>query len=207
MRLVLGNRNYSSWSMRAGIVAGVFGIPVETEMLWLDEPGSDEAKRRLSPAGRVPILVAGDLTVWDSLAICEYWAELYPERGLWPHDAADRARARSLAAEMHSGFQALRSEMPMNLRATKATPPIGGSLAKDLERVFEIFAGARGTYLHGEFSIADAFYAPVATRLRTYRVDVPEAAHGYMQALLAHPSVVAWTEAACAETQRLAKYE
>jgi glutathione S-transferase len=207
MRLLLGNKNYSSWSMRAGVVAAAFDLPVATEMLWLDEPGAAATKRACSPAGRVPILVDGDLTIWDSLAICEYWAERFSDRGLWPGDRADRARARALAAEMHSGFLALRHDMPMNLRSIKPTPDITPSLDADLARLFEIFAGARGPFQLGEFSITDACFAPVATRLRTYQIEVPTDAAAYAQRLLAHPAVVDWVADGAAETRRLPMYD
>ncbi len=207
MRLILGNKNYSSWSMRAGVTALAFDIPVEVETIWLDEPDAAAQKRNASPAGRVPILHDGELTIWDSLAICEYWAEQHPDRGMWPRDPEDRARARSLTAEMHSGFTALRTVMPMNLRDTKPTPAIDEALASDLERIFEIFASARDPFLLGEFCIADAFFAPVAMRLRTYQIDVPTDAAEYAQRLLTHAIVLAWDEAAAAEEHRIPIYD
>ncbi len=127
MELLLGNKNYSSWSMRAGVVADAFDIPVETSMIWLDDPDAAQTKRMHSAAGRVPILKDGDLTIWDSLAICEYFAEKYPKRHLWPQDPGDRARARSLCAEMHAGFPAIREQLPMDLRAHKESRPTGST--------------------------------------------------------------------------------
>lgn len=207
MRLILGNKNYSSWSMRAGVAALAFDIHVDVETIWLEEPDALELKKSVSPVGRVPVLIDEDLTIWDSLAICEYWAECFPERGMWPSNAQDRARARSLTAEMHSGFAALRAVMPMNIRATKPTPEIDSELANDLGRVFEIFAEARGPFMFGEFSITDAFFAPVASRLRTYQIDVPTDAADYAQRLLTHPIVLAWVEAGSSEEHSFPLYD
>jgi len=207
MELLLGNKNYSSWSMRAGLVAAAFDLPVTTSMVWLEQPGAAAQKVRWSPAGRVPILRDGSVTVWDSLAICEYLAERFPQRGLWPADRGDRARARSLCAEMHSGFQAMRQNLPMNIRARKPARQWPADVAKEIARLSEIFAGARQPYLFGSFSIADAFFAPVACRFLTYGVDAPGPAGRYCTELLQHPAVRGWIAAATAEAHAIAKYD
>lgn len=207
MELLLGNKNYSSWSMRAGVVAHAFDLPVETSMIWLDEDDAANQKRESSPAGRVPILKDEDLTVWDSLAICEYWAEKFPQRNLWPVDAVDRARARSLCAEMHSGFPALREQLPMNLRAQKEPRQWPEAVVADIERIAEIFGETRRPYLFGEFSVADAFFAPVVCRFETHQVDVPDDAGHYCATLINHPSVRHWIEQASSETRHMSWYD
>jgi glutathione S-transferase len=144
--------------MRAGVVDHAFDLPVETSMLRLDEDDAANQKREASPAGRVPILKDEDLTAWDSPAICEYRAEKFPERNLWPVDAVDRARARSLCAEMHSGFPAQREQLPMNLRAQKEPRQWPQAVVDDIERIAEILGETQRPYLIGEFSVADAFF-------------------------------------------------
>lgn len=207
MELLLGNRNYSSWSMRAGVVAHAFDLPVETTMIWLDEPDAAQTKQTRSPAGRVPILIDDDLTIWDSLAICEYFAEQHPERDLWPADPHDRAQARSVCAEMHAGFQAIREQMPMNLRAQKEPRHWSGDVVAEVARLAEIFADAKGPFLFGRFTIADAFFAPIACRFETYQIDVPDDAGHYCATLLGHTSVRHWIELARRETRHMPWYD
>ncbi|MCA8957448.1 MAG: glutathione S-transferase family protein [Planctomycetes bacterium] len=207
MELILGNKNYSSWSMRAGLVANAFDLPLELTTIWLDEDGAERRKRDYSPAGLVPILIDGDLTVWDSLAICEYLAEKFPHRELWPVDTQDRARARSLCCEMHSGFSALRQQLPMNIRARKEPRTWPAEVQRDVARIHEIWAEARGPFLFGKFSIVDAYFAPVACRFRTYQVDVPDAAADYYEELLAHDAVRAWTQLGLAESHHMSRYD
>ena len=207
MNLLLGNKNYSSWSMRAGVVVLAFDLPVEFTMIWLDEDDALATKRQHSPAGRVPILEDGDLTLWDSLAICEYFAEKFPDRDLWPADPTRRARARSLAAEMHSGFAALRRDLPVNLRAVKDPRSFSADVEADIARTVEIFASADRPYLCGEFSIADAFFAPVATRFRTYQIELSGAAAAYRDAVLCHPGVRKWIDIAGEETRHMPDYD
>jgi glutathione S-transferase len=207
MELLLGNTNYSSWSMRAGVVAHAFEIPVETTMIWLDEPDAAQKKREKSPAGRVPILADGDVTIWDSLAICEYWAEVFADRHLWPAEPRDRARARSLCAEMHAGFPAIREQLPMNIRAQKEPRPWPGAVVAEVARIAEIFAGARGPYLFDGFTVADAFFAPVVCRFETYQVDIPDEAGHYCATLLNHPSVRHWIEMAESEDRHISRYD
>lgn len=207
MNLLLGNKNYSSWSMRAGVVVLAFELPVEFTMIWLDADDALATKRRHSAAGRVPILEDGDLTVWDSLAICEYFVEKFPDRDLWPADPARRARARSLAAEMHSGFTALRRDLPVNLRAVKDPRSHSPDVEADIARAVEIFAGADGPFLCGEFSIADAFFAPVAARFRTYQIELTGPAATYRDGVLRHPGVRKWIDMASEETRHMTDYD
>lgn len=212
MKLYIGNKNYSSWSMRPWVLMRQFAIPFDEVLLRFDgfEPSSQfkQAINRLSPTGRVPLLVDGPLVVWDTLAIAEYLAEKFPERRLWPAATAARARARSLSAEMHAGFGALRSHCPMNIEAS--LPAVGARVLAeqpgvrvDLARIsamwMDALAGSGGPFLFGEFSIADAFYAPVATRLRTYALPVPEVVGAYIDRLYASAGVSAWVNAALAE--------
>ena len=201
--LYLGNRNYSSWSLRGWLAVKLSGIACDERMVALSgDP--HPAWRAFSPSCRVPVLHDDGLVVWDSLAIAEYLAERNP--GMWPADRAARAFARSAAAEMHSGFAALRREMAMCVRERVDVRPWSVALSADIARVEEIWNegrqrfGAGGPYLCGAFSLADAFYAPVAFRFRTYGVQPGGAAAGYLAALLAHPWLVLWNDLAIAET-------
>jgi len=212
MQLYIGNKNYSSWSMRPWVLLRQFGIPFEEVMLRFDsfEPNSQfkQAVSRLSPTAKVPVLIDDGLAVWDTLAICEYLADRHPDKNLWPRHALHRARARSLCAEMHAGFSALRSHCPMNIEA--ALPEVGARVLAeqagvrvDLARIvamwMEALATSGGPFLFGEFTIADAFYAPVVTRLKTYALPVPGAVSGYMSQVLASRGVHAWVQEALAE--------
>jgi glutathione S-transferase len=212
MQLHIGNKNYSSWSMRPWVLLRHFGIAFDEVMHRFDSFGAGSQFRReltaISPTGKVPLLVDGDLTVWDTLAIAEYLAEAHPELPLWPRDPALRARARSLCAEMHSGFGALRSACPMNIEA--ALPEVGARLLAeqpamqaDLARLVamwrEALAGSAGPFLFGGFGIADAFYAPVVSRLRTYALPVPPDVAAYMARVWASAGVAAWVSEALAE--------
>ncbi len=212
MQLYIGNKNYSSWSMRPWVLMKQAGIPFEEVMLRFDAFTPDSAfKRRLSgltPAGRVPVLVDDGLTVWDTLAIAEYLAERFPGKRLWPADAKARARARSVCAEMHSGFSALRSHFPMNIEAR--LPEVGRKLLAeqpgvrtDLDRIVamwtELLKAHGGPLLFGEFSIADAYYAPVVMRLTTYAPPLPTDITAYMARVQALPGVAAWVKDALAE--------
>ena len=212
MKLYIGNRNYSSWSMRPGVLLAQAGIEHETVLIRFDAFSAESQFKRgvaaVSPAGRVPVLVDGGLAVWDTLAIAEYVAEKFPAKHLWPADAAARARARSVCAEMHSGFNALRSACPMNIEA--ALPETGAlvwrdnaGVRADVARIVEMWTGllsaSGGPLLFGAFSIADAFYAPVCMRLTTYALPVPPAVRAYIERVRALPGVAAWVEAALAE--------
>jgi glutathione S-transferase len=212
MKLYIGNKNYSSWSMRPWVLLTQAGIPFEEIKLRFDAFTPDSTFKtelaRVTPAGRVPVLVDGDLTIWDSLAIAEYVAEKFPEKKLWPSSVADRARARSVCAEMHSGFAALRTHCLMNIEAS--LPEIGArvlrdepEVAADFARVTEIFRGLLaahgGPMLFGAFTIADAYFAPVVMRIRTYALPVPPDVAAWTQRLVELAGVAAWIRDALAE--------
>jgi glutathione S-transferase len=203
--LVVGNKNYSSWSLRGFLVARAAGVFFDETLVRLSEPGSKRELLAHSPAGKVPVLKHGERVVWDSLAIVEYLAEIRPDAGLWPADSAARAHARSIAAEMHAGFQALRGHMPMNLRKSLPGRGRGRDVADDIERVRAIWRdcrtrfGADGPFLFGRFSAADAMYTPVATRFRTYAVELDENSQAYVDAVLARPDFLEWHAAALEE--------
>ena len=212
--LYIGDKNYSSWSLRAWLVMKHVGKPFEEVVIPLGEPGTRTAAiAPYSPSGRVPALRHGDVTIWDSSAIAEYLAEVFPEAGLWPSDRVARAIARSVSAEMHSGFAAMRSAMPMNLRRPPARLVLAPDVAGDVDRVLTLWRecrdrhGQSGPFLFGRFSVADAMYAPVVTRLRTYGVEVDDGASRYMDAVLALPSMKEWTGAAGVEAHRIEAYE
>ncbi|GAB3445038.1 glutathione S-transferase family protein [Massilia solisilvae] len=206
LTLVIGNKNYSSWSMRPWVAATAFGIPFTEVRVLLDQPDTAANIARYSSAGRVPVLLAGDMTIWDSLAICEYLAEQFPDKHMWPQDVAARALARSVVAEMHSGFAALRTAMTMNIKASLPGRGRTAEAQADIGRICEIWEeclarfGHRG-FLFGEFSIADAFYAPVVMRFKTYGVALAPALQAYCDRMLAHPAVARWVEEALAETE------
>jgi len=200
MLLVIGNKNYSSWSLRPWLAMKVLGIAFEEKRIALYTGASKDEILRYSPAGKVPILQDGKTVVWDSLAILEYLAERHP---LWPQDASERAKARSIAAEMHSGFAKLREHMSMNIR--KRYPGKGRTpeVMKEIERIQEIWGAARGPFLFGSFGAADAMYAPVALRFRTYEVELAPAARRYADALLAMPAMREWIAAAEREAEAI----
>ena len=218
MRLVIGNKNYSSWSMRPWVLLKHFGIAFEEVKLRLDfTPGSDFYRQlaAFTPVGKVPVLLDGDLAVWDTLAITEYVAERFPEHAVWPRDAQARARARSVCAEMHSGFGALRSRCGMNIEAhlpeAGAQAMADAAVQRDVARIVALWQDALrasgGPFLFGEFSAADAFYAPVVSRLRTYALPVPQDVAEYMARVWAAPGVAAWVQDALAEQDFLAEEE
>jgi glutathione S-transferase len=199
MLLVIGNKNYSSWSLRPWLAMKVHGIAFDEKRILLYAPDSKAEILRHSPAGKVPILKDGTTTVWDSLAILEYLAERDPR--LWPRDASERAKARSIAAEMHSGFAKLREHMSMNVR--KRYPGKGRTpeVLADIARISAIWAQAKGPFLFGEFTAADAMYAPVVLRFRTYAVEGPN--RSYMDAMLALPAMREWIVAAEREPESI----
>ena len=205
MLLVVGNKNYSSWSLRPWLAMKVLGIPFREERISLYVEGAKEKIRAHSPAGKVPCLVDGGLRVWDSLAILEYLAERHP--GLWPADAAQRARARSISAEMHSGFPNLRNHMSMNIR--KRFPGKGRTpeVLAEIARIVEIWGECRGPFLFGAFSAADAMYAPVVLRFRTYAVELPPACRAYADAVLALPALQEWIADAGREAESLPQFD
>jgi len=202
MLLVIGNKNYSSWSLRPWVALKVFGFDFDEKMIPLYEgERSKDAILAHSPAGKVPILVDGKTTVWDSLAILEYLAER--NRKLWPADAAERALARSLAAEMHSGFPSLRHHMSMNVRKRYAGKGRTPEVLAEIDRIKAVWNEARKPFLFGAFTAADAMYAPVVLRFRTYDVELPRAARGYYDAMLELPAMREWIAAAERETESI----
>ena len=212
MQLFTGNKNYSSWSMRPWVLMKQAGLPFDDITIRFDSFAPDSKFKselaRLSPTGRVPVLVDDGLVVWDTLAIAEYLAERFPAKQLWPADTRARARARSVCAEMHSGFGTLRSHCPMNIEAS--LPEVGERVLReqagvrdDLARLVqmwtELLAAHGGPLLFGRFSIADAYFAPVVMRITTYGLPVPPVVAGYMAQVKALPGVQAWVNAALAE--------
>ena len=209
MLLVIGNKNYSSWSLRPWLAMKVLGLRFEEKRIPLYGPQSRAEILRHSPAGKVPILVDDDgTTVWDSLAILEYLAERQKTAGggsLWPADPVERARARSLAAEMHSGFSQVRAHMSMNIRRRLPGRGRTPEVLAEIERIQAIFDAARGPFLFGAFGAVDAMYAPVVLRFRTYEVEARN--RKYVESVLALPALREWMEAAERETETLPQFE
>ena len=207
LSLVIANKNYSSWSMRPWVLARQAGIAFEEIQLKFDDDTNVVGIAPYSPTRKVPVLIADGEPVWDSLAICETLAELYPDKQLWPAAAGARRVARSICAEMHSGFQGLRGAMPMNIRSQLPGKGRNAQSEKDIARVIEIWTscrsrfGAAGAFLFGRFGVADAFYAPVVTRFRTYAVSLPPPAQAYADAVQELAAVREWSEAARRETE------
>src|SRR5258708_1709333 len=202
LTLVIGNKNYSSWSLRPWIAMKVAGIAFDEIVIPLYEAGSRERILAVSPTGKVPALIDGDIHVWESLAILEHLAGRFPRAGLWPDDPAARAHARAVAAEMHAGFAALRRHCPMNMRRPVKARELTPDVAADLARIEALWTdcrtrfGAGGSFLFGAFGAADAMYAPVVWRFHTYAVDVSGTAHAYMRAMMALPAWSEWRDAA-----------
>lgn len=212
MQLYIGNKNYSSWSMRPWVLMRQAGIPFEERMVRFDSFAPDSSFKRalagVSPTGRVPLLMDDGFAVWDSLAIVEYLAERFPDRALWPAETRDRARARSICAEMHSGFAALRAACPMNIEAS--LPEVGAlawrdkpAVRADVARIDALWQqqlqASGGPMLFGSFSAADAFFAPVCMRLLTYGLPVSEPSAAYVRRVADQPGVAAWVADALAE--------
>lgn len=210
LKLIIGNKNYSSWSLRPWLLLSEAGIPFVEERIPLDTPTTNRQIRRYSSAGRVPILIIDKIAVWDSLAIAETIAERFPQAKLWPDDAAARAHARSLCAEMHSGFIALREAMPMNCRAMGRKVSLPDAVTHDIDRIFEIWSdcleryGNEGGWLFNRFSVVDAMYAPVVLRFRTYGINLPDKACHYPARLLQSNAMQNWLEACESETEVIA---
>jgi len=207
MILAIGNKNYSSWSMRPWVLAREAGIAFEEKQLKFGDDGRPVGAAAFSPTQKVPVLIVDGEPVWDSLAIAETLAERYPDKQLWPADARARAYARSICAEMHSGFQALRERMPMNIRGRHPGKGLTAESQRDIDRVVAIWTECRsrfglgGPLLFGRFTIPDAYYAPVVMRFQTYAVKLPAAAQAYCDAVLALASVREWMEGARRETE------
>ena len=200
--LIIGNKNYSSWSMRPWLALRTAGIAFQERKLGLFTDTFQKEVSSVSPAGLVPVLLDGKFSVWDSLAICEYLAERHPAAHLWPADTHARARARSLAAQMHGGFGQLRSALPMNIEAQLPGITIPDAARQDISRIQAIWHDTRaefgqgGPFLFGKFTIADAFYAPVVSRFMTYGIAAAGAARDYMDAVAALPAFEQWSREA-----------
>ena len=213
LTLVIGNKNYSSWSMRAWVLLAQLGIAFEERKLRFETDEWDAGIGRWSPSGLVPVLWRGNLGVWDTLAIAETVAEWFPDKGVWPADPAARAAARSAAAEMHAGFRNLRSMMPMNIRSSHPGKGMTPQVKAEIDRIELLWGeararfGAGGDFLFGRFSAADAMFAPVVMRFATYAVPCGPVATRYCEAVKAAPAVVTWNEGARAETEFVADDE
>lgn len=211
--LVIGNKNYSSWSLRAWLAMKQAGIAFDEVRVLLFEDGYKAEIEQYSPTGKVPVLLAGQVTVWESLAICEFLAERHPEKQLWPADAAARAYARAICAEIHAGFSALRDAMPMNIRSRHPGKGMTPESKRDIERITAIWEQCRKDYgqggelLFGHFTAADAFYAPVVSRFQTYAVKLPPVAQAYADAVLRLSAMRDWMTAARLETEFVAEDE
>lgn len=196
--LVIADKCISSWSLRPWLLLKVAGVPFTERAVRLRQPDTREQILRYSPSGRVPLLTVDGTPIWDSLAICEYIAECFPEKGLWPREPLTRARARSVTAEMHAGFPDLRNELSMDILKRVPTPALSEGARRDVARVQEIWREARaaargGPFLFGAFSVADAFYAPVVTRFVTYGIAMDPVVRAYADVILDLPAMVEWT--------------
>jgi glutathione S-transferase len=209
LRLIIGNKNYSSWSFRPWFAMKVAGIAFEEALLPLDAPDFKARLAALGGAGKVPLLIDGEVRVWESLAILEYLAEKFPAADLWPKEVAARAHARAVAAEMHSGFSSLRNLLPMNIRRPAIRRKLDAGAAADVARIETIWTetrnrfGASGPFLYGTFTAADAMYAPVVSRFHTYAAEVGAVARAYMATLMNLSAWWEWCEAARRETSVL----
>jgi glutathione S-transferase len=207
LTLVILNKNYSSWSMRPWVLLAHLGVPFTESMILGHEADAPERMRAVSPTAKMPVLLHDGLTVWESLAIAEYLAELHPDAELWPSDRVKRAEARAVAAEMHAGFVDLRTNCTMNV-VLRTKRPLDAATRRDVDRIDAIFTDLRarhaadGPYLMGRFGIVDAMFAPVATRFRSYGIDVSPEAQAYVDTLLAHPAVSRFCDEAAREAER-----
>jgi len=212
-KLIIGNKNYSSWSLRAWLLLKEAGIPFEEHRIPLDCPNTAAEIAKYTNARCVPVLKFGEMTVWDTMAIAETMAEHHPENHLWPENPAARAHARAICAEMHSGFHVLRTCMPMNCRAMGRKIPLPDELGDEIDRIIAIWAechrkyGDLGGWLFGDFTIADAMFAPVVLRLRTYGINLPESAGFYPHRLLESEAMQEWLLAAESETEVIDREE
>jgi len=215
--LVIGNRNYSSWSLRGWLVAKAAGIEFDEIVIPLDQPDTQTAIRKHSPSGRVPVLKHRGLAVWESLAIAEYLNDLKPEAMLWPDAEAARAHARAISSEVHAGFNELRNSMPMNIRTSYPGRGMTPAVRADIERITSLWRDCRKRFsgsaakdegfLFGTFGAADAMYAPVVTRFRTYDVKLESDSLAYCDAVMRHPAMKEWAAAARNEPWLIAHYE
>jgi glutathione S-transferase len=209
MKLVIGNKTYSSWSLRPWLVLKAFGIPFDETVIPLRAADTRDLILPHSPSGKVPALIDGDVTVWESLAIMEYLADKFPDHSIWPRDLKARAHARCVSTEMHAGFMELRKACSMDVTKVFAARPRSAGVMADVARIEAIFAEAKAKFgdnrpfLYGGFTVADAMYAPVLTRFRTYAIPVSAATQTYMDAVLGHPAYHEWVAGAVAEPWRL----
>jgi glutathione S-transferase len=205
LTLIIGNKNYSSWSFRPWIAMKAAGIPFDEVVISLDAPDFKARVMQHSGTGKVPVLIDGEAKIWESLAILEYLAEKFPAKGLWPDDPASRAHARTVAAEMHAGFVPLRQHCPMNMWRPVKRRDLPDDVAANVRRIDALWTdcrarfGAGGPFLFGGFGAADAMYSPVVSRLHTYGIEVGEAARAYMTAVMALPAWAEWRAAALKE--------
>jgi glutathione S-transferase len=214
LTIYLGNKNYSSWSLRPWLVLKRTTVDFDEVVIPLYQPGSRETVLKYSPSGRVPALRHDDLTVWESLAICEYLAESFPTFELWPKDQAARALARAVSAEMQAGFRALREHFPMNVRSSFPNREFDPEIQADINRIMAIWRDCRtrygegnGDFLFGQFTIADAMFAPVVTRFRTYKIDLEREAEAYCDTIMALPAMQEWIAAAKNEPMIVEAFE
>ena len=214
LTIYLGNKNYSSWSLRPWLVLKRTTVAFDEVVIPLYQPGSRETVLKYSPSGRVPALHHGAITVWESLAICEYLAESFPNFELWPTDPAARARARAVSTEMAAGFRALREHLPMNVRSSFPGRGVTPTVQADINRIMAIwrdcrtrFGEGQGDFLFGRFTIADAMFAPVVTRFRTYKIDLERAADAYCDSVMALPVMQEWVAAAKNEPMIVEAFE
>ncbi len=217
LRLVIANKLYSSWSLRPWMVLRAFDIPFEETVIPLRRPETKDAIARVSPSGKVPALIDGDFSIWESLAIIEYLDENNVGKQIWPRNREARAYARSISNEMHGGFLALRQACPMNLAKRFKTPDLSDDAISNVARIEQIWHDARarfgsrtldgGPYLFGRFTAADAMYAPIVTRFDSYQIHVAAGTRAYMDAILAHPAFLRWKNEALAEPWTIDDYE
>jgi len=213
LKLIIGNKNYSSWSLRSWFLLTEAGIEFEECRIPLDLENSAAEIARFSPSGRVPVLMLGEEPVWDTLAIAETVAEQWPEKQLWPSDSAAKAHARCISAEMHAGFPTLREAMPMNCRAMGRKVSLPDALVADIDRVLDIWSDchrryqSQGNWLFGRFSVADAMFAPVVLRFRSYGINLPDAASAYPRRMLESESIQRWLAAAESEIEVITREE
>jgi glutathione S-transferase len=214
LTIYLGNKNYSSWSLRPWLVLKRTTVAFDEVVIPLYQPGSRETVLKYSPSGRVPVLHHGAVTVWESLAICEYLAETFPNFELWPKDPEARALARSVSTEMATGFRALREHLPMNVRSSFPNREFDPEIQADINRIMAIwrdcrtrFGEGQGEFLFGQFTIADAMFAPVVTRFRTYRIELEREADAYCDSVMALPAMQEWIVAAKNEPMIVEAFE
>lgn len=213
LNLIIGNKKYSSWSFRPWLLLKMAGIPFRETQIFIRKEDTETKIHRYSPAGRVPVLVDGDVTVWESIAICEYLAEKFPNKGLWPKGSRAKAVARSVSHEMHAGFQGLRQNLPCNFLARYKGFHVAPEARPDIDRIGEIWRGCReqwgktGPFLFGKFSVADAMYAPVVFRFLAYGVKLERVARAYMHVIETLPASKMWVRDAASEIEIIPVYE